>query len=798
MGQIGTAPYNKPEPPIPPRKLETPMHSLSAKFAVIPWRAARYALAAVVAFGLLSAPFGTAWAGDPSAREAKAPEAPQATELDDAAEPLVPLKPRAWHEKDHIRALALFAAGRVAEQKQEYESALRNYERAYRFDPAAVAALREVVPLAFNLDRQSEGVRYALILAERDPSDHALLRRLAIYLTENGDNQRALSLYEKALALEEGKGDKPSSNTVLAWMEMARLYFVSKKFDNAARYFSKVAAALNSPKEYQLTPAIEKGLLNKGELTWQLIGESFLAAGRSDEALTAFEKAHKFKADEALYLYNLARVEAKKKQPAQALAKLEAYLGAHHASQGTGPYELLAELLSELGQEGQLNDRLEKHRSQDPKNVPLAYFLAERYRKAGSLDKAEPIYNSLIDERKERPPLEAIIGLVDIHRQQKDAAKLLKVLGESAGRAGSLDALGDAGKALAADAETARATVTEAQKRLAADPAQLDSGARLAAALVALELKDFAAADELFEAALAGDGAKRPEVLINWGLQLFMANQYDRAVQVFERGLNEKILPSDNPAIYFYLAGALEMGGKTEAALERARQAAELEKDNPRYASRAPWIQFHAKQYDAARHGYLALLEKFDKKYDSDEVRDALRDARLVLSNICVFQNDLPQAEEWLEQVLDEFPEDEGALNDLGYLWADADKHLERAHEMIRTAVAADPKNMAYRDSLGWVLFRLGRYPEAVAELQVAAGASEPDGVVLDHLGESQLKNGQKDEAFASWRRAIEAFEKASDSDKAAKVREKITHAESQAPSAAAPAPVPAQSKPSK
>ena len=44
---------------------------------------------------------------------------------------------------------------------------------------------------------------------------------------------------------------------------------------------------------------------------------------------------------------------------------------------------------------------------------------------------------------------------------------------------------------------------------------------------------------------------------------------------------------------------------------------------------------------------------------------------------------------------------------------------------------------MAYRDSLGWVLFRLGTLDEAVAELKAAAAADEPDGVILDHLGDA-------------------------------------------------------------
>jgi hypothetical protein len=49
--------------------------------------------------------------------------------------------------------------------------------------------------------------------------------------------------------------------------------------------------------------------------------------------------------------------------------------------------------------------------------------------------------------------------------------------------------------------------------------------------------------------------------------------------------------------------------------------------------------------------------------------------------------------------------DDAGADNDLGFLWADANKHLDRALKMIVTAVAAEPENRAYRDSLGWVYY---------------------------------------------------------------------------------------------
>ena len=62
---------------------------------------------------------------------------------------------------------------------------------------------------------------------------------------------------------------------------------------------------------------------------------------------------------------------------------------------------------------------------------------------------------------------------------------------------------------------------------------------------------------------------------------------------------------------------------------------------------------------------------------------------------------------------------------------------------MIRQAVAAEPDNSAYRDSLGWVYYRLGRFPEAVVELEKAAADKSPTAEVLEHLGDAYAKAGQ-------------------------------------------------------
>jgi tetratricopeptide (TPR) repeat protein len=276
------------------------------------------------------------------------------------------------------------------------------------------------------------------------------------------------------------------------------------------------------------------------------------------------------------------------------------------------------------------------------------------------------------------------------------------------------------------------------------------------------------------EALTTASFSRPAEVLMAWGVGLLLGDRPAGAVKVFQRGIDEKALPDDNPAFYFYLAGALALAQRPDDALKAAAIAAEKNPSSARYCGRAAWILYMAKRHAEAERAYLKLLERFDADYVSTETRDVLHDARLALSNLAVIRSDVAKAEEWLEQVLDEFPDDAGASNDLGYLWADQNKHLERAERMIRKAIAAEPENKAYRDSLGWVLFRLEKYPEAVAELQKAAATDKLDGVVLDHLGDAYQKLNRHDEAVAIWHKAAEALRKEKETEKAERVEKKI------------------------
>src|SRR5205085_523863 len=117
----------------------------------------------------------------------------------------------------------------------------------------------------------------------------------------------------------------------------------------------------------------------------------------------------------------------------------------------------------------------------------------------------------------------------------------------------------------------------------------------------------------------------------------------------------------------------------------------------------------------------------------------------------------LIEQKETVQQVLEDAlradPNDPSVNNDLGYTWADAGVRLVEAERMIRLAVEGEPDNNSFLDSLGWVLYKRGRFDESQKFLQQAVSAAEDsvDAVVLDHLGDATYQLSGAPAAQGLW-----------------------------------------------
>ena len=105
--------------------------------------------------------------------------------------------------------------------------------------------------------------------------------------------------------------------------------------------------------------------------------------------------------------------------------------------------------------------------------------------------------------------------------------------------------------------------------------------------------------------------------------------------------------------------------------------------------------------------------------------------------------------------------------NDLGYLYADQGKNLEKAEAMIRKAVEEEPENGSYLDSLGWVLFKRGKAKEALDPLEKAAKGENLDFTICEHLGDVLFRLQDYARAKESWDKAEEFAAKADPPDSA-------------------------------
>jgi len=133
---------------------------------------------------------------------------------------------------------------------------------------------------------------------------------------------------------------------------------------------------------------------------------------------------------------------------------------------------------------------------------------------------------------------------------------------------------------------------------------------------------------------------------------------------------------------------------------------------------------------------------------------------RYVVSGFYAEMGQHEAAERELVRILDTRPDHAPSNNDLGYMWADRGQNLARAERMIRLALEADPKRPAYLDSLGWVLYKQGRFADAVGALEEATRlAPDLDPVLWDHLGDSYWRLERPEKAGEAWKQAVDALQ---------------------------------------
>ena len=113
------------------------------------------------------------------------------------------------------------------------------------------------------------------------------------------------------------------------------------------------------------------------------------------------------------------------------------------------------------------------------------------------------------------------------------------------------------------------------------------------------------------------------------------------------------------------------------------------------------------------------------------------------------------QAEKFYLRLLARDPQNADALNAYGYMLTERTDRYQEAYELIQQAHAMQPDSAAIADSMGWVLYKLGRYDEALDYLQQAL-TLQYDPEIAAHLGEVLWVTGQQKQARLVWQAALQ------------------------------------------
>jgi tetratricopeptide (TPR) repeat protein len=237
-----------------------------------------------------------------------------------------------------------------------------------------------------------------------------------------------------------------------------------------------------------------------------------------------------------------------------------------------------------------------------------------------------------------------------------------------------------------------------------------------------------------------------PDAWVQLGGLYFDNQRYEEAVVLMEQAI--EMFPEDF-AINFILGLSLAQSGENEESKPYLKKAVKLRPSDLNAISAYAFTLSQLKENSEAEE-YLKkalllnpddvnLLGTLGLIYDSEErwaECDSVYERALEIDSTNALIN-----------------------NNYAYSLSERDKQLERALEMAKIAIAAEPENSSYLDTMGWIYFKLGVYDEAQDYIEKAIEIGGEKSVMLEHLGDIVFKAGQKAYAMELWEKAFKLDE---------------------------------------
>ncbi len=685
----------------------------------------------------------------------------------------VPKAPRTAAEQKKLEATRLYVEARALEDQRKFTLAILALEKALESDPESVPILRRLSLLCGATGRIDRSIEYGRRVAAAEPGDAATIGRLVDYYRRR-EPAKAEPFLKEVLA--NPKLEKGSSEALLLEFQLAELYESTGQLDKAAESLAKVVDAIDAKAGNALTPADRRRILGEEEAAAYIkFGDLFRKAGRRDLALKSLRRAEVYDDANPLIPLLTALALLDDNRAPEAMVAVERALKRQPRGRDA---EILAQVLKRIGRPNEVIARLEAAAKADPKNLPLQYILAERYREVGQAEKADALLKSLIEVQ---PDLQGFAALYASLLKDRKTEELIRLLTKVAERLRRDDVIGPQIEALVADPAYTDKVLDAGLAMLSADPPRLDrtgwfvlfkiaNRAKKNDKLIGLlrwadretpgpaisrdliqalgQSKRFDEAEAEYESLMKRFPEERnPQTMLELARLRLEAHREAAAIPLLRDVLKQA--PND-PGVLFNLATALARTGKLDEGVALVKDSLKADPANADLIRVLMMIYMQAGKNQEMIDYLKAVVEKFPN--NEEVVRLARSNLSIAYTNL----GDYAKGEAELEILFAKTPDDPGVNNDLGYLYAEQGKNLEKAEAMIRKAVADEPENSAYLDSLGWVLFKRGKAKEAIDPLKKAIDHLEgrDDATIPEHLGDAYFEVKDRAKAKEYWEKA--------------------------------------------
>ena len=625
-----------------------------------------------------------------------------------------------------------YTMGHIAEQMYEATSrgdyatqAIDYYKKAYALDPASPVIGEHLAEMYWKAQRVREAEQEATEVLKRDADDLPARRLLArIYLLSLGDlsavSGQPEALQHAAEQYREILRLDPRDTESALWL--ARLY----RLQNANEKAEEVLRGILK-REPENEPAVE-------QLTQLLTDE-----GRSEETVKYLEALTEHSPSPALLdLLGEAYTQSRELGKAESAYRKAAELDPADASHLRG----LGQTLFSEEKYQQALGVYQRLAQAEPGNAEVYLRLGQIYRELHQLEQAE---DSLLKARQRAPGnLEVLYNEALLYQAQGRYDDAIRVLSDTAA--------GIKGQA---------AALPSNRRTLAILYQQLGQLYR--------EVQNYQAAIYSFEEMqrLGEEEDRRSRLLLidTWRAAKNLPRALEEAWKALEK------YPND-PGVRASQALLLGESGRVEQAVEILRgQLTHTAADRDTYLNIAQ-IYERARRYKEAEET-ARLAESLPGTSREKEM------SWYLLGAIYERQKLFDRAETEFKKVLAVNPRNASVLNYYGYMLGDLGLRLDEARALVERALAEEPHNGAYLDSLGWIYFKQDRLPEAEKALRKAVERESLDPTIHSHLGDVYSRMGRKELAAAEWEKSLAEWRRAlpseREADKLAELEKKLS-----------------------